>query len=295
VDLDFRYDRVRLHFRASGEIRFPPRLPANMLRSALGAAFHHIACEPDCQDARTCSRAADCDYARIFEPRPAAAGPSGLADWPRPFVFRAQHLDGRQIRPGDGFHVDINLFDTRVETRERLEEAFRRMGEGGLGPGRGQATLLGAEVTPLVVSLTPVAGNVGAIRVRFVSPTELKAAGKVAGEPEFGILFARLRDRISALRALYGGGPLELDFRALGERARTIRMTHCRIRQIAARRHSSRTGQTHDIGGFVGEAVYEGPMAEFAPYLAAGAATGVGRQTVWGKGEIRFEPLSRGS
>jgi CRISPR/Cas system endoribonuclease Cas6 (RAMP superfamily) len=51
-------------------------------------------------------------------------------------------------------------------------------------------------------------------------------------------------------------------------------------------RRSSRTGQTHSIGGFVGEAEYEGDLAEFVPYLKAAKWVGVGRQTVWGKGEI---------
>jgi hypothetical protein len=51
-------------------------------------------------------------------------------------------------------------------------------------------------------------------------------------------------------------------------------------------RRSSRTGQVHPIGGFVGEAEYEGDLAEFVPYLHAARWTGVGRQTVWGKGEI---------
>jgi hypothetical protein len=57
------------------------------------------------------------------------------------------------------------------------------------------------------------------VRVRFLTPTELKSAGVIAPRPEFAILFARLRDRISTLRAFYGAGPLEIDFRAMGERA----------------------------------------------------------------------------
>ena len=43
------------------------------------------------------------------------------------------------------------------------------------------------------------------LRVRFLTPTELKGGD----EPEFGVLIARVRDRISMLRALYGPGPLE--------------------------------------------------------------------------------------
>ena len=51
-------------------------------------------------------------------------------------------------------------------------------------------------------------------------------------------------------------------------------------------RRSSRTGQTHPLGGFTGTVTYEGDLAEFLPWLKAGYWTGVGRQTVWGKGLI---------
>jgi hypothetical protein len=120
------------------------------------------------------------------------------------------------------------------------------------------------------------------IRVSFVTPTELKGAER----PEFGVLFARLRDRISTLRALYQDRPLEIDFRGMGERAAAVKMIRCEIQHVEAERVSRNTGQRHSLGGFVGVAEYEGELGEFLPYLEIGRYTGVGRQTVWGKGEI---------
>ena len=128
--------------------------------------------------------------------------------------------------------------------------------------------------------------------MRFVTPTELKAGHQVAARPEFGILFGRLRDRISNLRALYGAGPLEIDFSAMGDRAAAVRMTRCELQRTEADRLSSRTGQRHPLGGFVGEAEYEGELAEFLPYVRLGKWVGVGRQTVWGKGEVRVDPFT---
>jgi hypothetical protein len=40
----------------------------------------------------------------------------------------------------------------------------------------------------------------------------------------------------------------------------------------------------------VGEADYEGELGEFLPILRAAEYTGVGRQTVWGKGSIGVRP-----
>jgi len=54
-------------------------------------------------------------------------------------------------------------------------------------------------------------------------------------------------------------------------------------------RRSSRTGQTHTIGGFTGSAIYAGELTEFMPFLRAAWWTGVGRHTVWGNGVIACE------
>jgi hypothetical protein len=84
---------------------------------------------------------------------------------------------------------------------------------------------------PSALDLVSTAEKVNRVHVRFVTPTELKSGRQVAEHPEFGILFGRLRDRISTLRALYGDAPLEIDFRAMGKRAAAVRMTRCQMGQ----------------------------------------------------------------
>jgi hypothetical protein len=239
-------------------------------------------CDSACPGARTCPDRDTCGYARIFEPPPAA--PSGLADPPRPFVFRASHLDGLTLAPGDPFHFDFHLFLDAAPLLQHLRQAFGALE---------RAELRDVQHEPRVLSLLPRAEPITHVTVRFVTPTELKGRDGLVSQPDFAILAARLRDRISTLRELYGDGPLDLDFRAFGERAAKIRMTRCELQQVAAERRSSRTGQTHSLGGFTGEAEYEGDLTEFIPYLEAARFTGVGRQTVWGKGEIWAEQDQR--
>lgn len=299
---------LRFFFVAKEGVFFPPGKSANILRGALGSIFRRLACVPQCPGARTCELRASCPYARLFEPSALGEGPSGLADWPRPFVFRAIHLDGCTIPPGGTFHFDLNLFDSRPETLAYLVVSFAQLAREGVGPRRGRAelrsvtmlderggsaveifngtSLLAKEVAALRIGLAPVEERVRRVQVRFVTPTELKCGGEVAERPEFGVVASRIRDRVSTLRSLYGEGPLEMDFAAFGERAAAVRLVRCAVRQVDATRQSSRTGQVHPIGGFVGEAEYEGELAEFVPFLRVAKWTGVGRQTVWGKGEI---------
>ena len=129
--------------------------------------------------------------------------------------------------------------------------------------------------------------SVQRVRVRFLTPTELKGTER----PEFGVLMARVRDRVSTLRELYGDGPLSIDFEAFGGRASEVSMSRCELAPVAVERVSRGTGQRHSLGGFIGLAEYEGDLAEFLPYLEIARWTGVGRQTVWGKGEIAYETL----
>lgn len=304
---------MRFSFAAREPVYFPPGKSSNVLRGAFGTIFRRIACVPQCTGARTCEWRANCPYARMFEPSALGSGPSGLADWPRPFVFRATHLDGRHVRGGDSFHFDLHLFDLHSPAVAYLVLAFAQLAREGLGPTRGRVELTGVSqlderrepakslydggslmlqepASPLEIDLgeSSVARRV---RVRFHTPTELKSGHAIAARPAFAIVTTRIRDRVSALRALYGDGPLEIDFRAFGERAARIQMTRCEVRQVDVDRRSSRTGQIHSIGGFTGEAEYEGDLTEFVPYLRAAEWTGVGRQTVWGKGAISFECL----
>jgi hypothetical protein len=291
----FRLHPLRFSFVARERISFPPGKSSNILRGAFGTIFRRIACVPQCLGARECEWRASCPYARMFEPRALSSGPSGLADWPRPFVFRATHLDGCTIEAGEAFYFDLNLFDVKNDTVSYLSLAFAQLAREGLGPGRSRVELIGLSqsdgngdpaLAPLELDLAPSIEPITRVRVRFLTPTELKSGQQLAARPEFSILAARIRDRISTLRELYDEGPLDIDFRAFGERAAHVRMARCELRQMDIERRSSRTGQVHPIGGFVGEAEYEGDLTEFAPYLHAARWTGVGRQTVWGKGEI---------
>lgn len=314
----FHLHALRFDFTARDTVRFPAGKPGNILRGALGSIFRQIVCLPECNDVRTCPRGGECPYARIFEPAARAPGPSGLSDWPRPFVFRAGHLDGATVHPGDAFHFCLNVFYLRQPGVSYFIRSFQRLAHEGLGHQRGRAELqaviqldernrpvrdlfrlpapeIAEPGEPLDLTLAPPDEKIGRILVRFTSPTELKAGKRLAERPDFNILFARTRDRISTLRALYQEGPLAIDFHAMGLRARDIRMTRCEVRWRDVMRRSSRTGQVHPIGGFTGEAEYAGNLTEFYPFLHAAQWTGVGRHTVWGKGAIDVEAFPAAS
>ena len=315
--MTFHLYRLRFHLRARRTLFFPAGQVANRLRGALGKTLKGLSCNPSCQDAKSCADRSTCSYARLFEPcaLPDHPGPSGLQDLPRPFVLRPRALENCRLHPGQSAPLDIHLFDTRLDTVQHMIVAVANLAANLLtddmadtrwgalvlervtvldSHGSSLAAIfeqgqLVAPPGPLALSLAPSLDHVNALRLRFLSPTEIKAEGSTNSTPSFQALFSRVRDRLSTLRNLYADGPLSVDFRAMGERAGRVTLVHAGLGERSVYRRSFRTGQTHSLGGFVGELEYAGDMGEFVPWLEAGQFTGVGRQTVWGKGEYTVE------
>jgi hypothetical protein len=258
--LIFRLLLCRFHFRALDSVYFPPGKAGNVLRGALGSSLSNLAA-------------------------PRAAGPSGLAEPPRPFVFRAAHLNGKRIEAGEAFHLDLHVFDLHAAWVEAFVQVFSTWATIGLGPRRGRVKLFGApSAAPVALDLSPDAPATRC-SVVFRTPTDLKGCDAKDDIP-FAILFARIRDRISTLRACYGEGPLPIDFQAMAARAAAVRTLRCDLQYRDVVRRSSRTGDVHSIGGSEGSIDYEGALTEFVPWLKAAWYTGVGRHTVWGNGVI---------
>jgi hypothetical protein len=255
---------LRFYFTADVAMKFPAGATANLIRGQFGKHLRRRGADPD---------------AAIFEPEPRSRGPSGMLDPPRKWVLRVRHLEGARVRSGEEFHIGVNLFETK---RSQIVAIGKAMDEVGRETFHAVPVRVEHELLRLPLAAGPGAAR---LRVRFLTPTELKGSRY----PEFGVLFARIRDRISNLRQLYGRGPLSIDFTAIGKRAAMIKTTRCDLEWVEAERLSRGTGQSHPLGGFTGLAEYEGDLTEFIPYLEIARYTGVGRQTVWGKGEISLD------
>ena len=118
---------VRRHcFEAQDVIRFPVGKAANLLRGGFGTSLRAVA--------------SLATYERIFEPK-SNGGPSGLADPPRPFLFRAWQLDGRDVAKHDDFEFDVHIFGDEAEIAPIITAALVHLFEKGAGVGRGRATL----------------------------------------------------------------------------------------------------------------------------------------------------------
>jgi hypothetical protein len=130
----------------------------------------------------------------------------------------------------------------------------------------------------------------GRVLIRFDTRLRLKAANGVLKQtPACEVLVQRLLERVSALAALYGAGPLPGDgVRALLALARGVALESSTLRWTEWSRTSGRTGQVMPWGGLLGEVAYQGELAALMPWLALGEWLHVGSKTSFGLGHYRL-------
>lgn len=318
----FSLARFRFELEPEARLALHPRNPGNTLRGAFGSTFKRLVCPTphECRD--RCRLKATCPYGQIFEPSP-PPGTDRLSrnqDIPRPFVLRPPNGIETMARPGDSLHFDLILIGKALDYFSYFLVTFRELGDQGIGLGRGRYRIArvslrnedGNDVVEVysgrdnVVRPSPICitdkdccrlaaercpTHTRHLTVRFLTPTHLKADGKLVTRPDFHHLIKRLRDRINALAHFYCGDALDIDFKAFGARAEAVRTVSCHVRWEDRDRRSWKTGLAHDMGGFVGEATYEGELEEFLPLLILGQYTHVGKYAVWGNGQYEVRVI----
>ena len=303
----------------------PLEVPAvnkgNMLRGGFGHTFRRLCCIPQCKDVRACPLDGSCPYKAVFEPSPPPGADrlSKNQDIPRPFVFRAPPTRQTRFEKGERFEFGLVLIGRALDFLPYFVLSFRDLAGQGLGLNRAVCELENVTACNFdesaVASVyqfsdqifhTPEPLDLAAwveqrmrrlgpsrITVRFLTPTHLTFDGKIVKQPEFHHLFKRVRDRVNALSSFYGGGPVNADFKGLGEGAEKVQTVSSKIEWVERFRTSSRTHQRHELSGFVGECTYEFPVSSFdllasnrelLQWLICGELLHVGKHTAWGNG-----------
>ena len=126
------------------------------------------------------------------------------------------------------------------------------------------------------------------MRLNFITPTRIKFGGKYTDNVEFSIIFRNLLRRISLLSYFHCNEELDLDYKGMIKKAEEVRTLEKDVRWIDIERYSTRQGRRMKIGGFVGEAFYEGELSPFLPFLRLGEFVHLGKGTSFGLGKYRI-------
>ena len=315
TDHNFVLARYRLHLVPQEPLELPALNKGNTIRGGFGTVFRRLVCVDLRLECHACELRYRCAYTQVFNPfvPPTAARLSKNQNIPRPFVFKPPLETKTRYLPGEPVVFESVLVGRAIDYLTYFIMAFHELGTGGFGPKRARCHLSlieavspGGEtavvydgrdssIRPLQQSIrwqyimdqAQTWPEVNEIRLRFLTPTTLKAEGRLVAVPRFHHLLKRLRDRLNALAYFHCGAALDLDFKALGQQAEHIQTLPTQSRWIDRRRYTRR-GFTQNLSGFIGDVTYRGELQPFLPLLLLGEYTHVGKNAAFGNGWYRL-------
>jgi len=235
-------------------------------------------------------------------------------DVPRPFGLIPPITERPQrsfrANTGERFSFGLNLYGDTALNYTLFTLAVSRLGQGGVGYGRGQFVLVGIEAyNPLTGAVeTLMAGggrssiptlNVTAeslrryadtlpdaqLTLQFLTPTRLVDHGQLVKTPQFRPLMARLLERLESLEREYAEGTSWKErYLALTQAAEHIQIINDKTHWLEVQSGSRRQGRMTPISGVVGQVTFEGNLTPFKEWLAWGTLLQVGKNVVKGSG-----------
>lgn len=255
---------------------------------------------------------------------------TGGGDDRRPYAFEPPLTTQTRFEPGERFHFGISLFGDTVQFLPYLVLAVGQMGQHqGLGrfihdgkrgtfrlarieehnPLSGErralleegGTMVQMPILPVTAEQVHEASVRWASRLRengsqlilhFLTPTRIVEEKKLVHRPHFSPFFARLLDRVTALRRQFAGGePLTREEKhSLLSQADRVTLVHDDTHWWDVQGRSTRLKRRQPLGGYVGRAVYHSEnWDDLLPWLLWGQSTQVGKNVVKGAGWYAVE------
>lgn len=314
---NFSVARVRFTLETETELILS-EFNGQTLRGGLGHTLKALACAQPAQCRPYCRQGNRCAYGYIFETSPPDDSQvlSNLGDVPRPYVLQPPAEGRTHLAAGETFAFDLTLIGRGVDYLPLFIAVFERLGKVGLGHNRGRYRLRRIEAVnpytgaggvimqdgveadrPVVLSLSlaEIKARINSlaadqVSLTFLTPTRLKAQQQwVDSGPPFQVLIRSVLSRLSSLSYFHCGHRLELDFKAVIDRAGAIKIARCQTEWASRTRFSGRQKQGISLGGLTGQITYSGELTLFLPFLVLGELTHLGKGAVFGNGQYRIE------
>ncbi|RJQ32076.1 MAG: CRISPR system precrRNA processing endoribonuclease RAMP protein Cas6 [Peptococcaceae bacterium] len=290
-----------------------PPYKGSTLRGGFASAFQRLVCVKKNYACPNCLLKENCPYHLVFEtsPPPGSQVLRNLSSIPRPFILEPPLERRTEYRPGEEVCFKLLLFGRVQNLLPYFIITLEELGRLGMGKGRrpfavkeiaaegfdgdqrevvyrGEEKLVRAK--ELVITAAEIwreetdNHNGEKVVLRFLTPTRLFFQSTITSRPHFHILVRNLLRRISSLCYFFHGYTWEEDFVGIIKRAEEVRLVKDNTTWFNWERYSSRHERKIELGGLVGEAVYEGPIGEFRPLLRLGELIHAGKGVVFGLG-----------
>ncbi|MGQ9647940.1 MAG: CRISPR system precrRNA processing endoribonuclease RAMP protein Cas6 [Thermodesulfobacteriota bacterium] len=315
----FRFAQFRFLLKSLNSIRLPV-YKGSTLRGAFGHAFKRVVCVNREKTCESCLLKGKCVYSYVFE-TPPPSDTSRMRKYPfapHPFIVTPPLEEKKEYRGGEPLCFGLTLVGKAIDYLPYFIYTFDELGKMGIGKGRGQYEL--EEVRAINIGerlkvkgereetiyskkdkilhssykavgmkdLLPFNLSPLTLNLLFLTPTRLKFDGRLTPALEFHILFRNLLRRISLLSYFHCGSELALDFKALIEKAKGVKVKNENLSWVDWERYSNRQETKMKMGGFVGSITFEGDVQPFLPFILLGEYVHVGKGTSFGLGKYEI-------
>jgi hypothetical protein len=288
-----------------------PEYKGAMIRGAFGYAFKKVTCITRMNECEPCMLKETCSYFKIFEtemPDNNIPYLHGVRKMPHPFVLHPPEDSRREYEKNGEMDVGVTLFGKGISYFPFFVYTFIKMGEYGLGKGRGHFELkevfsLGhsGRKTRIYDSKTAKIKTVykpinlkklisgypespARVTLSFTTPFRYQTENKVVWNPkllDINRVLRNIEKRICSLAALYGDAQIpEMGKPEYGELA----ISENGLTYKDWERYSTRQKKRHSLGGFSGKLTLTGDLSKVMPLLVTGSVVNIGKNTLFGLG-----------
>ena len=302
--------RVRIIFEALEPIVLPV-YKGSAFRGCFGESFRNEVCSRRNVLCGNCPERFECPFSQLFNSYVPEDHPHQrkYSKSPHPYIIDPMAGNQANFEKGETFGFDLTLIGETIRILPLLLRVFNRMGETGIGKGRGRFKpltfqSLNAKMEyetlpyfgqPAILSIDKIdvqpAKN--QISLHLDNPLRLRENGNLLHTPpEFGFFVGRLAQRIALLAHFHCGSPWpEPELKAL-DLPKSVRIKESKVQVADWRRYSGTQDTKMNFDGLTGQITYEGeglndwmPLLTMGSWLHAGstATFGLGKYSIIGK------------
>ena len=296
--------RVRLTFEAIDPISLPV-YKGSAIRGCLGETLRKETCPFRGSNCEKCRDRFDCPFSQLFNSYVPEDHPHQrkYPKSPHPYIIDPFQSNQTEFAPGETFGFDLTLIGRAIEQLPLLLHSTCRMGETGIGKGRGrfkpierQAFSSQLKYAPLAwfgqpehlsIAKIPIHPVNKHITIDLENPLRLKENGKLlTTPPEFGFLAGRIAQRIGLLAHFHCGAPWSEQESGLLPETNDIQIREANVQKADWRRYSGTQDTTMNFDGITGQITYEGKgLNDWIPLLTLGSWLHAGSTATFGLGK----------
>ena len=296
--------RVRVTFGALQPIVLP-EYKGSAFRGCMGEVLRKQVCNHPNLECGQCEERFACPFSLIFNSFVSPDHPHQrkFSKSPHPYIIDPLPGNKTEFEKGDTFGFDLTLIGKAMEQLPLLISVFQRMGETGIGKGRGQFKPVELQrldrqmdYRPLPVFGLPEVWSMETIPIPAVekeitlileNPLRLRENGKLLHTaPGFDFFISRLVQRMGLLAHFHCGAPWPDQETSYPSEPTGIGISYSKVQVTDWRRYSGTQDTTMNFDGLLGKITYHGEgLNLWIPLLAMGGYLHSGSTATFGLGK----------